>query len=84
MTSRRTLKAKPDPVNSPAHYNQGSVECIEAIEAALGPTGFIEYLRGQVIKYTWRMALKGAPVQDAQKAQWYQNLLVERLEAAND
>ena len=73
-----------DPVNNPAHYTQGSVECTDAIEAALGPVGFIEFLRGQVIKYTWRMALKGAPLQDAQKGQWYGNLLVEKFSTAGN
>ena len=38
-----------DPVNHPAHYTQGSVECIDAIESALGPDGFVAFLRGQVI-----------------------------------
>jgi hypothetical protein len=68
-----------DPVNNPAHYTQGSVECIDAIESALGPDGFISFLRGQVIKYTWRLGRKDAALQDAQKAAWYQAKLVERL-----
>lgn len=73
--------AFPDPIN-PSHYRQGSVECIAAIEAALGPVGFLAFLRGQVIRYTWRLGLKDAPVQEARKAQWYQNLLVIKLEDA--
>lgn len=72
----------PDSVNNPSHYTQGAVECIDAIESALGPTGFLEFLRGQVIKYTWRMSSKGNPLQDGQKAQWYQNLLVKKLATA--
>ena len=67
-----------DSVNNPAHY-AGAVECIDAIEAALGPDGFIAFLRGNVIKYTWRLGRKDAALQDAQKAAWYQAKLVERL-----
>jgi len=60
-----------DPVNHPPHYNQGGVECIEAIKAALGQDGFIAYCKGQVIKYLWRADHKGNALQDAEKAEWY-------------
>lgn len=78
---RKKPPVKPGLVNSPSHYTQGSIECIDAIEAALGKEGFIAFLRGQVIKYNWRMGLKDAPLQEAMKAQWYQNKLVEVLSA---
>ena len=68
-----------DPVNSPAHYTQGNIEAIDAIAAALGRDGFVAFLRGQVIKYTWRLGLKDAALQDAQKAAWYQAKLIEAL-----
>lgn len=42
-----------DMVNHPPHYNQSSVECIDAIEAATGPN-FKFYLQGNVMKYLWR------------------------------
>ena len=73
-------QADHDPVNHPSHYTQGGVECIEAIEAALGPQGFIAFLRGQVIKYNWRLGKKDLPVQDAKKALWYGELLVSKLQ----
>lgn len=60
-----------DPVTNPAHYTRSSIECIDAIEAALGPAGFIAYCRGQVIKYTWRAPLKNDAVEDMSKAEWY-------------
>lgn len=66
-------------VHHPAHYTSGKVECIDAIEAALGRDGFIAFLRGQVIKYNWRLGLKDAPAQDAAKAVWYADKLVEVL-----
>lgn len=64
-----------DPVNHPDHY-VGTVECIDAIEASLGPDGFRSYLRGQVMKYVWRMDKKENALQDAQKAEWYLRRLI--------
>ena len=69
-----------DMVNQPPHYTAGTVECIEAIESALGPEGFAAYCRGQVIKYTWRTGRKGDAVEDLKKARWYLNRLIERME----
>lgn len=70
-----------DEVNHPDHYaaTDNGIECIDAIRAALGRDGFIAFLRGQVIKYSWRLGKKGAAVTDAEKAQWYQAKLVEVL-----
>ena len=65
-------------VNHPAHYNQGGIECIDAIKAALGPDGFVAWLRGTILKYQWRLGLKDAAAQDAARAHWYS----ERLFAA--
>lgn len=64
-----------DPVDHPSHYTQGAVECIDAIEAALGEEGFIAFLRGQIMKYTWRLGLKGAAEEDAGKIAWYADRL---------
>jgi len=71
---------KPDPVNHPPHYTAGAVECIDAIESALGADGFAAYCRGQVVKYLWRAGKKDDTLQDAKKAQWYVNRLVQTLE----
>ncbi|MEO1222219.1 MAG: DUF3310 domain-containing protein, partial [Pseudomonadota bacterium] len=65
-----------DQVNSPSHYNQGEIECVDAIEVALGPEQFIGWLRGNVIKYQWRLGRKDAAAQDAAKARWYADRLV--------
>ena len=67
-----------DMVNSPPHYNQGEIECIDAIEAALGPEGFRAYCRGNSIKYLWRAELKHKSQtkeisEDWAKANWYIN-----------
>lgn len=68
-----------DLINSPSHYISGDIECIDAISAALGDDGFVSFLRGQVMKYTWRLGLKGDALDDAQKALWYQDKLVDEL-----
>ena len=67
--SRRERKKK-DPVDSPPHYNQGDIECIDAIAAALGPN-FKYYCQGNAMKYLWRHEYKGKPDEDLKKAQWY-------------
>lgn len=69
-------------VDHPAHYNQGKIECIEALESALGPEQFIGFLRGQVIKYQWRLGRKDASAQDAAKANWYGKYLEDYLRRA--
>lgn len=69
-----------DVVNKPRHYNQGEVECIDAIESAtsamdgIGLTGKEGFLTGQVIKYMWRWKFKDGR-RDLEKARWY----LERL-----
>lgn len=72
---------KNDPVNQPAHYklNRFGVECIEAIRAASTDEQFVGYCRGNVFKYLWRMDYKGNAKQDAQKAAWYLQKIIETL-----
>ena len=62
-------------VNSPAHYNQTGIECIDAIAAATDD-GFEYYLQGNIIKYIWRYRYKNG-IEDLKKAQWYLNKLIE-------
>lgn len=67
---RKHSPAGVDMVNSPPHY-QGKVECIDAIEAALGAEGFAAYCRGNAIKYSFRAGRKGGATEDIAKARWY-------------
>lgn len=64
------LAGSGDNVNHPSHYAYGSIECIEAIEAALGDT-FPAYCRGNVLKYVWRATHKLDAAEDMRKAAWY-------------
>ena len=70
-----------DDVNQPAHYTRGSSEAIDVIEDAIqdAPTAKEGFLQGQVLKYILRMWLKDNPQQDAEKAQWYLERLIEKL-----
>lgn len=64
---------KPQPVdviNAPPHYNQGDIECIDAIQAALSPEEFRGHLRACALKYLWRCNHKGGR-EDLLKAEWY-------------
>ena len=65
-----------DMVNSPPHYANGTIECIDAMGAMLTPEEFIGYLRGNAFKYMWRFRNKGKAYEDLQKSQWYVNRLV--------
>tara|TARA_R110000765_G_scaffold95845_1_gene180458 strand:- start:1574 stop:2038 length:465 start_codon:yes stop_codon:yes gene_type:complete len=73
------VQATPDPVNNPSHYNTGGVEAIQAIEASMSTEAFQGYLKGNCMKYIWRMSYKGKAKEDTLKAQWYLNRLIETL-----
>ncbi len=64
-----------DMVNSPPHYNQQGIECIDAIHAACGEC-FEYYLQGNIMKYLWRYRYKNG-TEDLKKAQWYLEKLIE-------
>ena len=68
-----------DPVNHPAHYTAGGIECIDAIASALTcqKDPVAAWLTGQVIKYLWRWPLKNG-AEDLKKARFYLDRLIER------
>ena len=70
-----------DAVNSPSHYTRGKQEAIDIIEEAIqdAPSPKEGMLQAQVLKYLLRLWLKDNPEQDARKAQWYLNRLVDSL-----
>lgn len=70
-----------DLVNSPAHYADGKVECIDAIESSLTIEAFRGYLKGNIEKYIWRYENKGNPKQDLKKAKWYLNKLISTYDS---
>jgi hypothetical protein len=64
-----------DVVNKPKHYNQGSVECLEAIEASMTKEQFVGYLKGNIQKYLWRFEHKNG-IEDLKKAEFYLSRLI--------
>lgn len=77
--AKLNAKATSNTIESPSHYTHGEIECIDGIRAALGREGFIAFLRGQVIRYQWRIGHKENDAQDAGKARWYAAKLEEVL-----
>lgn len=72
-------KAK-NSVEHPSHYNQdGSIECIDAIKASLGKDGFVDYCKGNCLKYLWRYKHKSG-VEDLKKAKVYLTWMIEELD----
>ena len=71
-----------DMVNRPAHYTKGKYEAIDVIEDAVirAPDPVRGALQWQVLKYTLRMWDKYAPLEDAKKARWYLDRLIDKLE----
>ena len=67
---------QPDLVNHPPHYTDGSIECIDAIEAQLTPEEWRGYLKGNCAKYNWRERHKGG-TESLKKARFYLNRLIE-------
>lgn len=64
----------PNNVNHPAHYNQGEMETIEAIEGQGWGPGFC---CGSVTKYLARYGTKDGS-EDLQKAEWYVRRLLRK------
>lgn len=65
---------------NPAHYKNGKVECIDAIEAATtGLEGIEAVCTANIIRYIWRWKLKNG-LEDLKKTRWYLDRLISRLE----
>lgn len=64
-----------DPVNHPVHYTKhpSGVECITVTE-------HFNFNKGNAIKYIWRAGDKGNEIEDLQKAVWYINREIGRLQ----
>ena len=70
-----------DRINSPSHYTAGSQEAIDIIEDVIktAPDSVQGMLQAQVLKYLLRLWHKDNPVEDAKKARWYLNRLIEKM-----
>ena len=63
-------------VHHPKHYNQGSIECIDAMLSAFTTEEVMAFCKLNAFKYIWRANNKGKE-KDAEKAQWYINKYIE-------
>lgn len=63
---------KRTPVNHPSHYNQGGIECIDAMIATYGKGATATFCLTNAFKYIWRTEHKNG-IQDIDKAIWYLN-----------
>lgn len=81
--AKRSEDAKPDPVNRPAHYTSGGIECIDAMQAAFGAEVVKGFCLCNVFKYLWRHRNKNG-VEDLKKARWYLNRLIREMEVTDD
>ena len=68
-----------DSVHKPEHYNNGNMECIDAIRGMLTHDEYIGYLRGNALKYLWRFRYKNKPIEDLRKARWYEERLISYM-----
>jgi len=69
--SEPVATAKEDMVNSPAHYTESEIECIDAMVAAFGIERVQDYAAIAAFKYIWRQNKKWNPIEDREKALWY-------------
>lgn len=69
---------EPEYVDHPDHYNQGKFEVIDVIE-----DWNLGFEAGNAVKYIARYKHKGKAVQDLQKARWYIDRLIQRIEKEN-
>ena len=64
-----------DPVHNPAHYKSGGIEVIDVIEAFN-----LNFRLANVIKYVLRAGRKGDALEDLEKAAWYLDREIDKLE----
>lgn len=75
-------EVKEDMVNSPQHYKLRGldVESVDVIKATMTPEEFKGWLKGNAMKYLFRLGKKDDECQDAKKAMKYLEWLVKELE----
>ena len=77
-TTRDTEQVEVDKVNSPPHYNNGGMECIDYIRQQLGEE-YSSYCQGNVIKYLHRWRYKNG-IEDLRKAEWYLKAMIRDID----
>lgn len=73
-------------IDHPSHYNQGSIECIDAMVAAFGASAVKHFCTANAFKYIWRAGRKNegaSELADLQKARWYLDKAIELIDINN-
>lgn len=73
----KDMEEKKEMVNSPSHYNQGDIECIDAMIAAKGIEKTMAFCECSVFKYDWRLGHKDEEEQEIGKMKWYLDKYLE-------
>jgi hypothetical protein len=68
-----------DMVNNPPHYTHGGIETIDYMEAKSTPEEFKGHCRLTAMKYLSRSGLKNDELEEAEKALWYNQRLVNTI-----
>ena len=78
---------KVETVEHPQHYNQGNIECIDAMESAFGADEVSSFCKLNAFKYLWRAGLKedismsevDKEIEDLEKADEIKNKLEQEI-----
>jgi len=60
----------------PKHYTKGGMDILDFMKIKMSKEEVVGFLRGNVLKYTFRYKDKGG-IEDLKKAQWYLTELIE-------
>lgn len=70
-------------VNHPNHYNQGSIECKDAMLSAFDRPVVCNFYILNAFKYLWRVYHKNTVLENLKKAKWYIDEAIKEYELLN-
>lgn len=73
-----------DMIHSPKHYNQGSIEAIDAMISAFGKDAVKDFCKVNAMKYLWRLGHKDEEAQEIGKIKWYLDKYLELKDDDNE
>lgn len=73
-----------DMIHSPKHYNQGSIEAIDAMISAFGKDAVKDFCKVNAMKYLWRLGHKDEEAQEIGKIKWYLDKYLELKDDNNE
>lgn len=73
----KDMEEKKEMVNSPSHYCQGDMECINGMVGAFGRKDVATFCKINAMKYIWRLGHKDDEAQEIGKIKWYLDKYLE-------